>query len=135
MSNPEMVSGPPPSQKETWTVDPAVLHLNDNNFKHHVSKRKVVLVMFYAPWCGHCKRMKPDYLTAAKELHAAGFQHCMAMVDCTENPELAEEYEISGFPTIKLYINGKYVKDYTGSRTVQDLKNFVLPYVKGKDEL
>ncbi|XP_018565314.1 protein disulfide-isomerase A5 [Anoplophora glabripennis] len=135
MSNPELVSGPAPPPKETWTVDPSILHLNDDNFKQQVKKRKVVLVMFYAPWCGHCKKMKPDYMMAAKELHAAGFQHCMAMVDCTENPELAEEYQISGFPTIKLYINGKYVKDYTGSRTVQDLKNFVLPYVKGKDEL
>ncbi|KAJ8917992.1 hypothetical protein NQ315_011445 [Exocentrus adspersus] len=135
MSNPDVVSGPPPP-KDSWAIDPSILSLTDTNFKQQIKKNKAVMVMFYAPWCGHCRKMKPDYMAAAKELQAAGFQQCMAMIDCTENPEIAEEYKISGFPTVKLYVNGKYVKDYTGPRTVRDLKEFILPYISGrKDEL
>lgn len=92
--------------------------------------------MFYAPWCGHCKQMKPEYLAAAKDLTTAGYSKCLAMVDCTENPNVMERYDIQGFPTIKLFKNGKYVQDYKGARTVDGIKKFVLPYIKDeKDEL
>ncbi|KAG5877126.1 hypothetical protein JTB14_031279 [Gonioctena quinquepunctata] len=136
MTDPEKVSNTPPPSKDKWITDSSVLHLNDENYKQQLNKHNVVLVMFYAPWCGHCKKMKPDYVSAARELHAEGFSKCLAMVDCTENPEVTEEYQISGFPTIKLFKNGQFVKDYTGKRTVEDIKNFLLPYIGSKkDEL
>ncbi|KAJ8949948.1 hypothetical protein NQ314_008087, partial [Rhamnusium bicolor] len=137
MLNPESTSntGPPPPQSDNWKMDPSIMNLNDNNFKQQLSKNNVVLVMFYAPWCGHCKKMKPDYLAAAKELNKEGFSNCLAMVDCSINPVVAEEFKISGFPTIKLFRNGKYVKDYTGKRTVEDIKKFVLPYIDGKKKM
>ncbi|CAH1967592.1 unnamed protein product [Acanthoscelides obtectus] len=125
---------PPTPENLSWFSDSTVIHLTDRNFTQTLKKRKVVLVMFYAPWCGHCKRMKPDYIEAAKDLASQGYDQCMAMVDCTENPEVTEEYEISGFPTVKLFKDGKFVTDYKGKRTTEDIKSFVLRYFS-KDEL
>lgn len=79
--------------------------------------------------------MKPDYISAAQQLETEGFKKCLAMVDCTENPNLTETYDIQGFPTIKLFKNGKYVTDYKGKRTVDDIAQFVRSYYNRKDEL
>lgn len=80
--------------------------------------------------------MKPDYNKAADELKTEGFKGQLAIIDCTENPTITEEYEISGFPTLKLFMKGKFVSDYTGSRTLTDIKNFIKEAAgKNKDEL
>lgn len=79
--------------------------------------------------------MKLDYVSAARQLEAEGFKKCLAMVDCTENPDLMEKYEIQGFPTIKLFKNGAYLADYKGKRTVGDIKQFIRQYYTNRDEL
>lgn len=135
MSNPEEVSYTPPLADHQWE-DPTVINLNDQNFNDQLKEHNVLLVMFYAPWCSHCKKMKPEYLAAAKDLSASGYSKCLAMVDCTVNPEVTEQFNIEGFPTIKLFKNGKYVKDYTGKRTVEEIKRFVMHNLNDKkDEL
>lgn len=95
----------------------------------------ITLQVYIFIGCGHCKRMKPDYVSAANELEAEGLKKCLAMVDCTENPDLMEKYNIEGFPTIKLFRNGDYVVDYKGKRTVEDIKQFVKKYYTSRDEL
>lgn len=127
MIDPEAGTGAPPALPPgaSWGEIKGVLHLTDNTFSKSISTKEPVLVMFYAPWCGHCKRMKPDYTKAAEELGNEGATCKMAMVDCTQNPEVTETYGINGFPTIKLFMNGKYVEDYHGSRTTDDLKSFM----------
>ena len=61
-----------------------------------------MLVLFYAPWCGFCKKMKPDYLSAAIELKGIGN---LVAVDATkpENSVLREAFNITGFPTIHFF--------------------------------
>ncbi|KRT80104.1 Thioredoxin [Oryctes borbonicus] len=122
---------------DEWLKEKSVLHLTDNTFSSEINSNEPVLVMFYAPWCAHCKRMKPDYTKAAEQLKEEGVRCKMAMIDCTTNPLIAEEYAISGFPTIKLFKNGKYVEDYRGSRTQDALKSFLKSHSGGntKDEL
>lgn len=59
----------------------------------------------------------------------------MAMVDCMENPDIAEEYDVAGFPTIKLFHNGEVVSDYKGKRTIEDFVNFMKNALREKTEL
>lgn len=91
-----------------------VVVLTDGNFSDFVDENKYVMVEFYAPWCGHCKALAPEYAAAATELKAANVK--LAKVDATEENELAEKYEVQGFPTVYLFVDGEH-KPYSGQRT------------------
>merc|ERR1712232_1135889 len=78
------------------------------------------LVEFYAPWCGHCKRLAPTWEELAT---SASGEFNVAKVDCTVERDLAQRFGIRGFPTIKLVSNGKYY-DYSKSRTIEDFTAF-----------
>lgn len=87
---------------------------------------KDVLVEYYAPWCGHCKALAPTYEKLGELYQGNDFANkvVIAKVDATTNdvPE-----KIQGFPTIKLYPANKKDSpvDYSGSRTLEDLANFI----------
>lgn len=58
------------------------------------------LVMFYAPWCGHCKRLEPVWNHVAQSLYKTNIR--VGRVDCTRFTAVSSEFSIQGFPTIKL---------------------------------
>lgn len=58
------------------------------------------LVLFYAPWCGHCKRLEPIWAHVAQALAKTNIR--VGRVDCTRFTSLAHEFSVRGFPTIKL---------------------------------
>lgn len=89
--------------------------------------------MFYAPWCGHCTKMKPDFSKAA-QIVADGKYGILAAVDSTKNPESQEKYKIDGFPKLKYFENGVFKRDYKGARTTDDLVAFVKSSGLVKDE-
>jgi len=111
--------------------DDNVLVLKDSTFDKAIKDNNLILVEFYAPWCGHCKKLAPEYSKAADQL--VDTEAKLAMVDATEEKNVGEEYEIKGFPTLKLFRNGK-VSDYEGGRTAADIvkymKSFIGPAVK-----
>merc|ERR1719168_455880 len=61
---------------------------------------KDVLVEFYAPWCGHCKKLEPVYREVAKKLEGVS-SLIIAKIDATAND--VEGVDVEGFPTIKLW--------------------------------
>jgi protein disulfide-isomerase A1 len=102
--------------------DGSVLVLNDNNFAEALQAHNQILVEFYAPWCGHCKNLAPEWSKAATKLEGGNVP--LAKVDATESEKLAKQYEIKGFPTIKYFKNGK-PSDYNGGRTEAEIVSWV----------
>lgn len=100
--------------KEPEVDDKDVVVLKESNFSDVVKKNPFVMVEFYAPWCGHCQSLAPEYAAAATELK--GENVILAKVDATEENELAQEYEIQGFPTVYFFVDGVH-KPYNGQRT------------------
>ncbi|KAG5215850.1 hypothetical protein JEQ12_001426, partial [Ovis aries] len=101
---------PQPQVPETPWADEggSVYHLSDEDFDQFVKEHSSVLVMFHAPWCGHCKKMKPEFENAAEVLHGEGDSSgVLAAVDATVNKALAERFHISEFPTLKYFKNGE----------------------------
>lgn len=96
-----------------------VITLDHSNFTDVVAKHDFILVEFYAPWCGHCKSLAPEYEKAASILSKHDPPITLAKVDASDetNKDLAKQYGIQGFPTLKILRNGaKLVQDYKGPR-------------------
>jgi protein disulfide-isomerase A1 len=108
--------------EETW--EEGVLVLTDSNFDEAIAKYDYLLVEFYAPWCGHCKKLAPEYAQAAAKLGAQDPPRYIAKVDATENKEVAERHGIKGFPTLVFYANGNK-SDYTGGRTEDTIVQWI----------
>lgn len=101
---------PQPQVPETPWADEggSVYHLTNEDFDQFVKEHSSVLVMFHAPWCGHCKKMKPEFENAAEVLHGeADSSGVLAAVDATVHKALAERFHISEFPTLKYFKNGE----------------------------
>lgn len=102
------------SYKEPEVDDKDVVVLKENNFTTVVKNNKFVMVEFYAPWCGHCQALAPEYAAAATELK--GEDVILAKVDASEENELSQEYDVQGFPTVFFFVDGIH-KPYNGQRT------------------
>merc|ERR1719379_1506618 len=78
--------------------------LTEENFAATLDENTNVLVEFYAPWCGHCKKLAPEYDAVAKEFAGrAGF----GTVDATKENLLARVYKIARYPTLKWFVRGQ----------------------------
>jgi len=125
------------TEKTEETADPekSVVALVEENFYRSI-ENGLTFVKFFAPWCGHCKRLAPTWEELAKTLSSEG-KVKIAHVDCTleENKELCNDQEVEGYPTLFLYKNGVKVSEYNGSRVLEDLIEFVKRHSSSHDEL
>jgi len=138
---PYMKSEPVPE-----TNDGPVKTLVGYNFKELMQKDKDVLVKIYAPWCGHCKTMAPDYIKVAEQLIAAGSDIVITEIDGTANEFDTRAFAFQGFPTIYWKKANTMPVLYSGERDAAGIMEFLMenattPFkmasaaVEGQDEL
>ena len=117
-----LFSRPPPP------IPPGALLLDATTFESTaLAPGKSAFVKFFAPWCGHCKRLKPVWDELADAL-AEREDVLVVDVDCTAdgNKDLCAQYGVQGFPTVKYFTGSTGAKgeDYKGGRTLAALREF-----------
>ncbi|XP_034839340.1 protein disulfide-isomerase A5 isoform X1 [Maniola hyperantus] len=125
MRSPQEPPPPPPPEKPWSEEESAVRHLDAATFRGTLRKIKHAVVMFYAPWCGHCKSTKPEFTEAAEQF-ADELMVAFAAVDCTTQQELCSNYNVKGYPTLKYFSYfDKLIQDYSGGRKKADFVSFI----------
>ena len=110
------------------------LELTDADFHAKIKAEGAMLVEFYAPWCGNCKRLAPIWKKLGAKLNAdMTFPVTVAAVDAVANTKLASEYSISSYPTIKMVgysaLGSKHSVDFKlqsmkGGQEIENLTDF-----------
>jgi thioredoxin 1 len=95
------------------------------SFSEIVAKDNLVLVDFFAEWCGPCKTMAP----VLKELKTrVGNKATILKLDVDKNPRTASQYEVQGVPTLMLFKEGKLVWRQSGVTSAQQLQQVIDQY-------
>lgn len=109
---------------EEVNQDENVYVLTDDNFQSFIDNNEFAFVKFYAPWCGHCKKMAPDYSKLGEKVHSQHDNIKIAKLDATEHKKMSEKFGVQGFPTLKFFVKGNPV-DYQGAREYDALYNWI----------
>lgn len=110
-------------------VENGVYKLQESTFDTVVNRFPAVMVKFYAPWCGHCKKMAPDFESAARKLKKLAPSEStgarLAKVDATAEEALAKKHDVSGYPTLLVFQGGALFGKYEGGRDKADFVGFM----------
>ena len=100
----------------------AAIAMNHEAFQKALQEEKPVLVDFWAPWCGYCRRIEGAYERIA---NAFGEELVVAKVNIDEEPALAEAEKIEVIPTLVLYRGGKAVDSIVAPESQGMIEQFI----------
>eukprot|EP01104_Vermistella_antarctica_P011251 TRINITY_DN3139_c0_g1_i1.p1 TRINITY_DN3139_c0_g1~~TRINITY_DN3139_c0_g1_i1.p1 ORF type:complete len:382 (+),score=122.25 TRINITY_DN3139_c0_g1_i1:33-1148(+) len=112
-------------------VSADVVTLAGDNFDEHVDGSRLSFVEFYAPWCGHCKKLAPEYEQLGKNFDRHSSKVMIGQIDCDEaaNKAVCSKYGVTGYPTLKSFAKGVDHSGepdaYSGGRTAEDIGEFI----------
>lgn len=98
------------------------INMNKELFENMMQSEKPVLVDFWAPWCGYCRRIGPSYEQIAEKY---GDQIVVAKVNIDEEPKLAEAEQIEVIPTLVFYKNGKAADSIVAPESKAMIEQFI----------
>lgn len=98
--------------------------MTEKNYDKAVEEFEYLLVYFYAPWCGHCKALGPEFVKAGQLLKEKGSSIKLGNVNGEEEPGLMDREGVTGYPTLKLYRKGDLVP-YTGGRMAPEMVSWL----------
>ncbi|KAK3695347.1 protein disulfide-isomerase precursor [Podospora appendiculata] len=101
-----------------------VQQLKKDEFDAFVKANDIVLAEFYAPWCGHCKALAPEYEEAATSLKEKDIK--LVKVDCTEEADLCQQYGVEGYPTLKVFRGPENISAYKGQRKAAAITSYMI---------
>lgn len=109
------------------TADPnsAVVQLTAEGFDKFMDENPLVLAEFFAPWCGYCKMLGPEFSKAADELNESHPDIKLAQIDCTKEEKLCEEFKIEGYPTLRVF-RGVSMDEYQGPRSAEGIARYMI---------
>lgn len=121
-------------EPEIAVAEDGLFILGEKSFAKHIEKGSH-FIKFYAPWCGHCKKMSPAWDELAKDVDGdKSVSTTIAKVDCTKHQSVCQEQGVGGYPTIMFFRDGKKVEQYRGGRAFNELKDYVVSMKSDKDE-
>lgn len=105
----------------------AVVQLTSSDFKSFIDANPLVLTEFFAPWCGYCKILGPEFSKAADSLNESHPNIKLAQVDCTVEEELCMEHGIRGYPSLKVMRGSDAApEDYDGPREAAGIAEYMI---------
>ncbi|CUM57602.1 uncharacterized protein AC631_04205 [Debaryomyces fabryi] len=123
-----VVNASGPSDGEA-AADPnsAVVQLTSSDYKSFIDANPLVLTEFFAPWCGYCKILGPEFSKAADSLNESHPNIKLAQVDCTVEEELCMEHGIRGYPSLKVMRGSEAApEDYDGPREAAGIAEYMI---------
>lgn len=109
--------------------DTQIIQLNEQNFnKEVVESDELWLILFYAPWCGHCKAFHPQIEKVSK---ATKGLFKIGAVNCEVEKKLSSKYNIDGYPTVLFFgKDKKKTEEYEGDRMAEKVIDFLFEKAK-----
>ncbi|KAJ8107602.1 hypothetical protein ONZ43_g6684 [Nemania bipapillata] len=101
-----------------------VVQLKKDDFDAFIKENSLVLAEFFAPWCGHCKALAPEYEEAATTLKEKDIK--LVKVDCTEEQDLCQSYGVEGYPTLKIFRGPENITPYSGQRKAAAITSYMI---------